>query len=59
MERLKARRKELGLTQAELAERVGCTQKDIARWEAGTREPKLTALKNLARALECKVDDII
>lgn len=59
MERLKEKRKALGLTQAELAERIGCTQKDVARWESGVREPRLTALKKLAEALGCKVDDII
>lgn len=59
MERLKEKRKELGLTQAQLAARVGCTQKDVARWETDEREPRLSALKKLAEALECKVDDII
>lgn len=49
----------MGLTQAELAERIGCTQKDVARWENDVREPRLSALKKLAEALECKVDDII
>lgn len=57
-EKLKAARKAAGLTQAQLAEKVGCYQKDIARWEAGL-EPKALTLKKLAQALGCSMDDLV
>lgn len=40
-----------GLTQAQLAERVGRSQKLIASWESGARHPKLSSLVLLASAL--------
>lgn len=57
-EKLRAARKAAGLTQEELAEKAGCLQKDIARWEAG-REPKALTLKKLAQALGCKMEDLV
>lgn len=48
-----------GLTQAQLAEKVGCTQKDISRWEAGLHEPGARTLKKLAEALRCSMDDLV
>lgn len=57
-EKLRAARKAANLSQVQLAEKVGCTQKDIARWEAG-REPKALTLKKLAQALGCSMDDLV
>ena len=57
-EKLRAARKAAGMTQEDLAEFVGCTQKDIARWEAG-REPRALTLKKLAEALDCSMDDLV
>ena len=37
----------LGLTQAELAQQLGVTDRAIQRWEAGTRSPKAEYLKAL------------
>lgn len=48
-----------GLTQMQLAERVGCTQADISRWERGTHTMGGKRLAQIARALECKIEDII
>ncbi len=44
-------RKELHLTQKELAERTGITQADISRIENGTRNPSLEMLKRLAKGM--------
>jgi transcriptional regulator with XRE-family HTH domain len=41
-----------GLTQAELAARVGTKQPAIARLETGTKEPSLGMLTRLAKALD-------
>ena len=58
-EKLKAARLAAGLTQGQLAERVGCHQKDISRWEAGTHEPRAPTLKKMAQALGCSMDELV
>lgn len=45
-----AARSHAGLTQAELAARMGTTQSVIARLEGGTSKPSTTTLEKLARA---------
>ena len=47
-----ARRAQLGLSQAELASRVGTTQSAIARLEAGGRPPRIDTLLRIAGALD-------
>lgn len=44
-----------GLTQAELAHRVGSTQPMVAAYESGSREPSLASLDRLAGALSRRV----
>lgn len=39
-----------GLTQAELAERVGTTQSSIARWESGATRPPLETVRRIVEA---------
>jgi|UniRef100_A0A7C1J7Z1 DNA-binding XRE family transcriptional regulator len=43
-------RSEAGLSQAELAKRVGTTQSAIARMESGKVIPRLESLQRIARA---------
>ena len=42
-----------GLTQAQLAEAVGCSEHAINRWENGQFAPKGQNLLKLAAALKC------
>ncbi len=49
--RLRAERERLGLTQAELAERMGTSQPTVARLEAGGVTPSLDTLHRAAEAL--------
>ena len=49
--RLAALRKQRGLTQAVLAERVGVHPSQLRRYEAGGSQPSLEVLRNMARAL--------
>lgn len=44
-------RKELGLTQTELAEIMGTKQENISRFESGTYNPTLKFLWKMAKAL--------
>lgn len=49
-ELIREARKRAGLSQQELAERLGTTQSVIARWETGARSPTLDALRRAVRA---------
>lgn len=59
MTELKRRRKELGLTQAELAEKAGIAQNTISGYEAGERFSSRDNLGKLAKALGCEARDLI
>lgn len=48
-----------GLTQNQLAEAVGCLRGDISRWERGSRRPNIGSAIKLARALDCKIEDLL
>src|SRR5262245_63846889 len=50
-ERVRRTRERLGMTQAELASRVGSTQPAVARLEAGAVTPSLATLRRVAEAL--------
>ncbi len=56
---LKERRRELGLTQGELGERLGRPQSAVARLESGKiKDPHLSMLFQFARALDLELTDI-
>ena len=48
-EQVRAARERLGITQAELATRIGSTQPAIARLEAGGVTPSLDTLRRIAK----------
>jgi transcriptional regulator with XRE-family HTH domain len=48
---LREARRSAGLTQRELAERLGVDQAVIARWETGVREPRVRAAVRLSEVL--------
>lgn len=52
-------RKFLGLTQEDLAEKVGVTRQAVAKWEAGESVPDLDTGMRLARALNISLDELI
>ena len=57
-ERLKEARKKKGYTQKALAEKLGLSQQNIAEWERGKRNPKMTTLQKISEALEIPVSDL-
>ena len=57
-ERLKHYRKQRGLTQQELADILGVSNKSVSRWESGSY-PDVATLGPLARALGVTVDDLL
>ena len=52
-------RKELGLTQAELADRLRVTDKAVSRWERGVGFPDISLLEPLARELGVTVTELM
>ncbi|WP_270599253.1 helix-turn-helix domain-containing protein [Faecalicoccus pleomorphus] len=44
-----------GITQNQIAEKIGISQPTYAQWENGKRKPKLETLKKIADALEVPV----
>lgn len=58
-QRIAKRRKALGMTQEQLAERVGTTRIYINYVESGIKVPSLAMLKAISTALECKAGDLI
>ena len=51
-------RMERGLTQGQLAEMIGCRQKDVSRWESGTK-PGMVYLIKISGALQCTIDELV
>lgn len=53
------RRTELGLTQKELAERLGVATQNVTQTESGRFEPKLSKVERYAEALETTVGELL
>ncbi len=52
-------RKEKGLTQQQLAEKLYITDKAVSKWERGLSFPDITLLKSLADVLEVNISELI
>ncbi len=52
-------RKERGLTQEQLAEKIGVTSKSISRWENGNTMPDYSLLKNICDELNITVNELL
>jgi HTH-type transcriptional regulator/antitoxin HipB len=53
--RVRGAREKLGISQAELAARIGSTQPAVARLEAGGVSPSLDTLSRIAAALDLEL----
>ncbi len=53
------RRKELGLTQQELADKLFVSDKVISKWETGKSVPDTSILVELANVLEISLDELL
>ncbi len=56
---LRRKRKEKGLTQEQLAQKAGITASSVSNYENHKREPRIRALKQIAKALECSLYDLL
>lgn len=52
-------RKEKGLTQAELSERLGISNRTVSKWENGDGLPDIAMLPALAKELNITVDELL
>ena len=57
-ERISKRRKELGLTQKELAEILNISDKTLSRWETGKQVPDALMIPEIAKALDISILEI-
>ena len=56
---IKIKRKELGITQEELAKKLFITEKAISRWETGRGTPDISLLIPLAKELKIDVSELL
>lgn len=55
---IRRQRKALGLSQQELADRIGASRQIITNWETGKSWPLAFWIPILAGALECSADEL-
>lgn len=53
------RRKEKGMTQKQLADKLGITDKAVSKWERGNGQPDISYLEPLAEALGITVSELL
>lgn len=56
---LRPKRKEIKMTQYEVAQILGITQVAYGNYENGKRQPKPEMLKKIARLFGCSVDELL
>ena len=56
---IKALREKKGLTQRDLAEQIGVSDKTISKWETGKGLPDITLLEPLSAALGISVTELL
>lgn len=57
--KIRAHRDELGLTQAELADKLGLTYSSVSQWESGRATPRTPILRQLADLFNTTVADLM
>ena len=58
-ERIKKARKDKGLTQKKLAEKIFVVPEALSRWEKGRRHLSAQTLCDIADALEMSIDELV
>lgn len=57
--RLKELREEAGMTQKQLAEKIGNVQRNISNWESGKSQPDLDTVVKLAEIFSVTTDELL
>lgn len=58
-ENIRTIRERAGISQAELARRIGKTASSVSQYESGTISPRLSVIDKMCDALECHRSDLI
>lgn len=58
-EQIRQARKSRGLTQAQLAERLGMSEMTVRRWETNQRSPRMEEIQRIAETLSIPADKLI
>jgi len=56
---LRSARKQLGLSQEQVADRSGVHATEVSRIEAGKRDPRVSTVERLARAVKLKPGELL
>lgn len=59
MQRLQILRKQLNISQSELANKMQLSQQSISKYEQGSREPDISTLKQLAKFFNVSIDYLV
>ena len=59
MNKIREYRERYGLSQEELARRLGIDRSSVAKWESGCNTPRLAYLLELAKIFRCSVDELV
>lgn len=55
---LEPRRKALGMTQQDIADKLFVKRATVGMWETGTALPRAAQLPAIARLLQCSIDEL-
>lgn len=58
-EYIQIKRKEIGLTQVQLSEKLGITSKAISKWETGVAIPDVALFTSLTKALNITIEELL
>ena len=58
-ERIRAARKQAGMTLEEVADKLGIAGQSVAQWETGRRKPKYGTLQRIADALQIPIESLL
>lgn len=58
MKQIQKRRMAIGMTQAELAHKLGVNPSSVAKWETEKAYPRADLLPKIAQLLGCTIDDL-
>ena len=56
--KIKDFREEAGLTQSELAKKIGNVQRNVSNWENGVSEPDCQSILQLAQLFDVSIDEL-
>ena len=59
MNNIKVFRENNGFTQMDIAEKLQIDKSTVSKWETGDSMPRADKLKQLAKILNCTVDDLL